>query len=104
MQRIRKGDEVIVITGKDKGKKGIVSARIDDRRITVEGVNVARKAVRPNPMTGAEGGIQEKTLPIDQSNVMLFNPSRHQEPQLFSFFPYIQPPSLQGLCSAEVAS
>lgn len=75
MQRIRKGDEVIVITGKDKGKKGIVSARIDDRRITVEGVNVARKAVRPNPMTGAEGGIQDKTLPIDQSNVMLFNPA-----------------------------
>ena len=67
MQRIRKGDEVIVIAGKDKGKKGIVSARIDDRRITVEGVNVARKAVRPNPMTGAEGGIQDKTLPIDQS-------------------------------------
>ena len=75
MQRIRKGDEVIVIAGKDKGKKGIVSARIDDRRITVEGVNVARKAVRPNPMTGAEGGIQDKTLPIDQSNVMLVNPA-----------------------------
>ena len=73
MQRIRKGDEVIVIAGKDKGKEGQVLK--DDRRITVEGVNVARKAVRPNPMTGAEGGIQDKTLPIDQSNVMLFNPA-----------------------------
>ena len=57
MQRIRKGDEVIVITGKDKGKKGIVTARIDDRHVTVEGVNVAKKCVRPNPMTGVEGGI-----------------------------------------------
>lgn len=74
MQRIRKGDEVIVITGKDKGKKGIVTARIDDRHVTVEGVNVVKKCVRPNPMLGVEGGIVDKTLPIDQSNVMLVNP------------------------------
>ena len=75
MQRIRKGDEVIVIAGKDKGKKGIVSARIDDTHVTVEGVNVVKKCIRPNPMTGSEGGIIDKTLPIDQSNVMLVNPA-----------------------------
>ncbi|MDO4937250.1 MAG: 50S ribosomal protein L24 [Sutterellaceae bacterium] len=75
MQRIRKGDEVIVIAGKDKGKKGIVTARIDDQHVTVEGVNVVKKCVRPNPMAGVEGGIVDKTLPIDQSNVMLVNPA-----------------------------
>ena len=75
MQRIRKGDEVIVITGKDKGKKGVVLARVDDRHVTVEGVNVVKKCVRPNPMLGTEGGIENKTLPIDQSNVMLVNPA-----------------------------
>ena len=75
MQRIRKGDEVIVITGKDKGKKGVVLARVDDRHVTVEGVNVVKKCVRPNPMLGTEGGIENKTLPIDQSNVLLVNPA-----------------------------
>lgn len=75
MQRIRKGDEVIVITGKDKGKKGIVLARIDDQHVTVEGVNVVKKCVRPNPMTGTEGGIVDTTLAIDQSNLMLVNPA-----------------------------
>jgi large subunit ribosomal protein L24 len=73
MERIRKGDEVIVIAGKDKGKRGTVLARIDPTRITVEGVNVVKKHVRPNPMKGVPGGIVDKTLPIDQSNVMLFN-------------------------------
>ncbi|MCF0252935.1 MAG: 50S ribosomal protein L24 [Duodenibacillus sp.] len=75
MNRIRKGDEVIVITGKDKGKKGVVLSRVDDTHIVVEGVRVVKKAVRPNPMTGVEGGLQDKTLPIDQSNVMLVNPA-----------------------------
>lgn len=75
MQRIRKGDEVIVIAGKDKGKKGFVLSRVDDRHVTVEGVNVAKKHVRPNPMTGAEGGVVDKVMPIDQSNVMLVNPA-----------------------------
>ena len=56
MQRIRKGDEVIVIAGKDKGKKGVVLSRVDENHVTVEGVNVAKKHVRPNPMTGVEGG------------------------------------------------
>ncbi|CDD72765.1 50S ribosomal protein L24 [Duodenibacillus massiliensis] len=75
MQRIRKGDEVIVIAGKDKGKKGVVLSRVDENHVTVEGVNVAKKHVRPNPMTGVEGGIVDKVLPIDHSNVMLVNPA-----------------------------
>lgn len=74
MQRIIKGDQVVVITGRDRGTKGAVLSRVDDRHIIVEGVNVVKKAVRPNPALGVEGGIVDKTLPIDQSNVMLVNP------------------------------
>ena len=74
MQRIIKGDQVVVITGRDRGTKGTVLSRVDDRHIIVEGVNVVKKAVRPNPALGVEGGIIDKTLPIDQSNVMLVNP------------------------------
>jgi large subunit ribosomal protein L24 len=74
MQRIRKGDEVVVIAGRDKGKRGVVLTRIDEQHLTVEGVNVVKKHVRPNPMKGVTGGIVDKTLPIDISNVMLFNP------------------------------
>ena len=73
MQRIRKGDEVIVTTGKYKGTKGTVTARVDERQILVEGVNVVKKAV--HPMINQPGGIVDKTMPIDQSNVMLFNPA-----------------------------
>ena len=75
MQRIRKGDEVIVIAGKDKGKRGVVLARVDAQHVTVEGVNMVKKHVRPNPMKGVAGGITDKTMPIDQSNLQLFNPS-----------------------------
>lgn len=74
MHRIIKGDQVVVITGRDRGTKGTVLSRVDDRHIIVEGVNVVKKAVRPNPALGVEGGIVDKTLPIDQSNVMLVNP------------------------------
>jgi large subunit ribosomal protein L24 len=74
MQRIRKGDEVVIIAGRDKGKRGVVLTRIDEQHVTVEGVNVVKKHVRPNPMKGVTGGIVDKTLPIDISNVMLFNP------------------------------
>ena len=74
MQRIIKGDQVVVIAGRDRGTKGTVLSRVDDRHIIVEGVNVVKKAVRPNPALGGEGGIVDKTLPIDQSNVMLVNP------------------------------
>ena len=75
MQRIRKGDEVIVIAGRDKGTKGTVLSRVDDRHVIVEGVNVVKKCVRPNPTLGVTGGIVDKTMPIDQSNVMLVNPA-----------------------------
>jgi len=73
MEKIRKGDEVIVLTGKDKGKRGVVQQRVDAQHIVVDGVNIAKKAVKPNPMTGATGGIVDKLMPIHVSNVALFN-------------------------------
>ena len=73
MEKIRKGDEVIVLTGKDKGKRGVVQQRVDAQHLVVDGVNVAKKAVKPNPMTGATGGIVDKLMPINVSNVALFN-------------------------------
>jgi len=75
MQKIRKGDDVIVIAGRDKGKRGTVLSRVDEAHLLVEGVNLVKKNQRPNPMKGLTGGIVEKTMPIDQSNVMLFNPA-----------------------------
>ena len=73
MDKIRKNDEVIVLTGKDKGKRGVVKQRVDADYIVVEGVGVAKKAVKPNPMLGTTGGIVEKLMPIHVSNVALFN-------------------------------
>lgn len=73
MDKIRKSDEVIVLTGKDKGKRGVVQRRVDENYLVVEGVNVAKKATKPNPMTGATGGIVDKLMPIHVSNVALFN-------------------------------
>jgi large subunit ribosomal protein L24 len=73
MDKIRKNDQVIVLTGKDKGKRGVVAKRVDAEHVIVEGVNVVKKAVKPNPMTGAIGGIVDKTMPIHVSNVALFN-------------------------------
>ena len=73
MEKIRKGDEVIVLAGKDKGKRGVVQQRVDAQHIVVDGVNIAKKAVKPNPMTGATGGIVDKLMPIHVSNVALFN-------------------------------
>ena len=75
MDKIRKGDEVMVIAGRDKGKRGTVLRRVDESHLVVEGVNVVKKNQRPNPMKGQTGGIVDKTMPIDQSNVMLFNPA-----------------------------
>jgi large subunit ribosomal protein L24 len=75
MERIRKGDEVVVIAGRDKGKRGVVLSRVDESHLVIEGINMVKKHVRPNPMKGVAGGITDKTMPIDQSNVMLFNPS-----------------------------
>ena len=74
MEKIRKGDDVIVITGKDKGKRGTVLSRVDQEHLLVEGVNRVKKHQRPNPMKGLTGGIVEKDMPIHISNVALFNP------------------------------
>ena len=73
MQKIRKGDEVIVLAGRDKSRRGTV-LNVDGDRVVVEGINVAKKHVRPNPMSGVQGGIVNKTMPIHISNVALINP------------------------------
>ena len=73
MKKIRKGDQVIVLTGRDKGKRGTVTQRVDDERIVVEGVNMVKKHVKPNPLKGTTGGVVDKTMPIHQSNVAIFN-------------------------------
>ena len=73
MNKIRKGDQVIILTGRDKGKRGAVLQRVDEERILVEGVNVVKKHVKPNPMKGTTGGVVDKTLSIHQSNVAIFN-------------------------------
>ncbi len=73
MNKIRKGDEVIVLAGRDKGKRGKVSLRKDETHLVVDGVNLVKKHAKPNPMKGVTGGIVEKTMPIHQSNVAIFN-------------------------------
>ena len=75
MDKMRKGDGVIVIAGKDKGKRGTVLRRVDSERIVVEGVNRVKKHVKPNPMKGQQGGIVEVEMPIQISNVALYNPA-----------------------------
>lgn len=75
MNKIRKGDQVIVLTGRDKGKQGTVLQRVDEARLLVEGVNVVKKHVKPNPMKGSTGGVVDKTLAIHQSNVAIYNAS-----------------------------
>jgi len=73
MNKIRKGDQVIVLTGRDKGKRGTVSLRVDDERLIVDGINVVKKHVKPNPMKGTTGGVIDKTMPIHQSNIAIYN-------------------------------
>jgi large subunit ribosomal protein L24 len=73
MNKLRKGDQVIVLTGRDKGKRGTITRRVDDSHLLVEGVNVVKKHVKPNPMKGTTGGVIDKTMPIDQSNVAIYN-------------------------------
>ncbi len=73
MNKIRKGDEVIVIAGRDKGKRGTVSLRVDEDRVVVDGINIVKKHAKPNPMKGIQGGIVEKAMPIQQSNVAIYN-------------------------------
>ena len=73
MDKIRKNDDVIVLAGKDKGRRGVVKERVNSEYVIVDGVNVAKKTVKPNPMTGEAGGITDKAMPIHVSNVALFN-------------------------------
>ena len=73
MNKIRKGDEVIVITGRDKGKRGKVSIRKDETHLLIDGINLVKKHTKPNPMAGTTGGIVEKSMAIHQSNVAIYN-------------------------------
>ncbi|MCB1791323.1 MAG: 50S ribosomal protein L24 [Gammaproteobacteria bacterium] len=72
--KIRKGDDVIVLAGKDKGKRGTVLRVLEDR-VVVENINLARKHVKPNPNRGEQGGIVDKEMPLHISNVALYNPA-----------------------------
>jgi large subunit ribosomal protein L24 len=73
MNKLRKGDQVIVLTGRDKGKRGTIAQRVDEDHVVVEGVNIVKKHVKPNPLKGTTGGVVDKTMPIHQSNVAIFN-------------------------------
>ena len=75
MQKIRKGDQVVVTTGREKGKRGTVLRMLESGKVLVEGVNRVKKHQRPNPMKGEQGGIVDKDMPIHVSNVALFNPA-----------------------------
>ena len=74
MQQLKKGDDVIVIAGKDKGRRGALLRVYPDERVLVEGINIAKRHQKPNPNAGVAGGIIEKEMPFHASNVMLFNP------------------------------
>jgi large subunit ribosomal protein L24 len=78
MNRIRKGDQVIVLSGRDKGKVGVVLSLPTDDRVVVEGVNIVKKHLKPMPMKGISGGITEKTMPLHISNVALVNPATNK--------------------------
>ncbi|MGE0073258.1 MAG: 50S ribosomal protein L24 [Thiomonas sp.] len=75
MNKIRRDDEVIVIAGSDRGRRGRVTARVDAQHNVVEGVHTVKKNVRPNPMRGEAGGVVSRDLPIHQSNVAIYNPA-----------------------------
>ena len=77
MRKIIKGDQVVILTGKDKGKKGVVLSYAGER-LVIDGINVVRKHQKPNPNKGVSGGIIEKTMPIHASNVALFNPATNK--------------------------
>ena len=79
MKKIKKGDEVIIIAGKDKGKKGIVLSVIEGgKKLLIEGINMVKKHVKPNPNTGERGGIVPKAMPIHRSNVMVFDSTKQK--------------------------
>jgi large subunit ribosomal protein L24 len=78
MKKIRKGDKVIVLTGRDKGKRGLVLAMPSETRLVVEGINIAKKHQKPNPMKGIAGGIIEKAMSVHISNVAMLNPATNK--------------------------
>lgn len=74
MNRIKAGDQIVVIAGKDKGRRGSVLRVQNDGRVLVEGVNIAKKHIKPDPNEGVQGGIEDKEMPLHLSNVMIYNP------------------------------
>jgi|SRR3990167_5240708 large subunit ribosomal protein L24 len=78
MKKIKRNDDVIVIAGKDNGKRGKVSRVMDDGRVVVSGINMIKRHTKPNPMLGTPGGIVEKEAPIQASNVAIFNPATNK--------------------------
>ena len=78
MNKIRRDDEVIVLAGKDKGKRGKVQRVLDENRVLVSGINMIKKHTKPNPQMGVAGGIVEKEAPIQVSNVAIFNPETNK--------------------------
>lgn len=75
MNKLRKGDEVIVIAGRDKGKRGTINLRNSETHVVIDGINVVKKHAKPNPLKGTTGGIIDKSMPIHQSNVAIYNPA-----------------------------
>lgn len=75
MRKLKKGDEVVVIAGKDKGKRGTILSVMPNDKVVVESVNVAKKHQKPNPMVGVQGGLVDKEMPLHISNVAIFNPA-----------------------------
>jgi len=75
MRKIRRGDEVIVRSGRDRGRRGQVTTVLDEQRVVVQGVNLVKKHVKPNPMKGEPGGIVAREAPIQVSNIAIFNPA-----------------------------
>ena len=73
MNKLRTGDEIIVLAGRDKGKRGKITSRKDDSMVLIEGINLVKKHTKPNPLKNTTGGIVEKSMPIHQSNVAIFN-------------------------------
>ncbi|HHC75049.1 MAG TPA: 50S ribosomal protein L24 [Thiothrix sp.] len=74
MRKLRKGDQVVVITGKDKGRRGSIDKVIDDKKVVIQGINIAKKHQKPNPSAQIQGGIVDVAMPLNISNVMLINP------------------------------
>ena len=78
MNKLKRGDEVFVTSGKDKGRRGTIVEIIGKQKVLVEGINIVKKHTKPNPNAGIEGGIIDKTMPIDISNVMIWNAENEQ--------------------------